>query len=509
MKGDGKRSAVLYARVSSKEQEEEGYSIPAQEKLLREYAERVGLQVVREFVDVETAKEAGRAQFGEMVRFLGRKDSDCRVLLVEKTDRLYRNPKDWVTVEELGVEVHFVKEAQVLSKDSKSSDKLMHGIRVVMAKHFIDNLREETTKGMREKAAQGEWPTKSPIGYRNVRGPDGRSTLQVDPEAAAHVRRLFEQFATGQWSVKQLTRKATEEGLVYRRSGKLVAEATVHTLLRNPLFKGVVEWEGKSHPGRHEALVSVDLWERVQGVMDGHRRGNEVRGRRGLPFGGLLTCGHCGCALTGEAQKGGRYVYYHCTQSRGECRGRYARQEELEAGFGEYLRRLRFDEEVLALVRQALQESHADEMAIRRETVARLRGQEDRLRARASLLYEDRLERRIDVGEYDRRHAEVREALAGVQRELARLDAAEEDYLAEGALLLELASRAYDLYTAQPASEKRRLVNLVFLNCTWKDGVLSADYREPFGLLAVASAEGEGTALAGGASGAERSGWYP
>ncbi len=82
--------AVIYARVSSKEQEKEGYSIPAQLKLLRDHASIHGLKVVREFTDVETAKKAGRKAFGEMVEFL-KKKTTCLIILVEKTDRLYRN----------------------------------------------------------------------------------------------------------------------------------------------------------------------------------------------------------------------------------------------------------------------------------------------------------------------------------------------------------------------------------------------------------------------------------
>src|SRR5688500_6575279 len=90
--------AVLYARVSSKDQEREGFSIPAQQKLLRQYAAEHGLVIVREFVDVETAKQAGSAGFGEMLAFL-REDPACRTILVEKTDRLYRNIRDWITVD--------------------------------------------------------------------------------------------------------------------------------------------------------------------------------------------------------------------------------------------------------------------------------------------------------------------------------------------------------------------------------------------------------------------------
>ena len=106
--------AVIYARVSSKEQEKEGFSIPAQLKLLKEYASAQGFEVDREYVDVETAKQSGRTAFGGMVAYL-QAHPGVRVMLVEKTDRLYRNLKDWVTVDELGVEIHFAKEGVDLS----------------------------------------------------------------------------------------------------------------------------------------------------------------------------------------------------------------------------------------------------------------------------------------------------------------------------------------------------------------------------------------------------------
>lgn len=144
--------AVIYARVSSKQQEKEEFSIPAQLKLLREYAIEHGFDVTRKFVDVETAKRAGRASFGEMVDFLRKHHRTCTTLLVEKTDRLYRNLRDYVTLDELGIEIHFVKENFVLSDNSRSTEKFMHGIKVLMAKNCIDNLSEETKKGMREKA---------------------------------------------------------------------------------------------------------------------------------------------------------------------------------------------------------------------------------------------------------------------------------------------------------------------------------------------------------------------
>ena len=180
---------MIYARVSSKEQEKEGFSIPAQLKLLKEYAAAQGFAVAQEYVDVETAKQTGRAAFGEMVAYL-KAHPAVRVMLVEKTDRLYRNLKDWVTVDELDVEIHFPKEGVVLSRESRSSEKFMHGIKVLMAKNYIDNLSEEARKGMQEKAEQGIWPTKTPLGYRNVAGPDGKKIIAIDPDVAPIIAKL-------------------------------------------------------------------------------------------------------------------------------------------------------------------------------------------------------------------------------------------------------------------------------------------------------------------------------
>ena len=248
-----RKQAVIYARVSSKEQEKEGFSIPAQLKLLKEYAAAQGFAVAQEYVDVETAKQTGRAAFGEMVAYL-KAHPAVRVLLVEKTDRLYRNLKDWVTVDELDVEIHFPKEGVVLSRDSRSSEKFMHGIKVLMAKNYIDNLSEEARKGMQEKAEQGIWPTMAPLGYRNVTGPDGKKIIEPDPDVAPLIARLFEWYATGTLSLKEAARKARACGpRPIRKSGAPVPVSTVHTILRNRLYSGDFDWNGRRFTGHARA----------------------------------------------------------------------------------------------------------------------------------------------------------------------------------------------------------------------------------------------------------------
>ncbi len=156
---------------------------------------------------METAKQTGRTSFSEMIAFL-RANPRVRVILVEKADRLYRNLKDWVMLDELDVEIDLVKEGAILSRDSKSSEKFMHGIKVLMAKNYIDNLSEETKKGMLEKAEQGIWPSAAPLGYRNVDEANGKRVIEPDPEVAPHATRMFERYATGGLALRDMAKKA-------------------------------------------------------------------------------------------------------------------------------------------------------------------------------------------------------------------------------------------------------------------------------------------------------------
>ena len=234
------KQAVIYARVSSKDQEKEGFSIPAQLKILKGFAQSHDLEIVREFIEVETAKITGRKQFGEMIRFF-RQNRNSRTLIVEKTDRLYRNFRDYLTLEDLNVEIHLAKEGQVISKNSKSQAKLAHGIQLLFARNFIDNLREEVRKGMREKAQQGIYPTRPPFGYRNNKL---ERTIEVNPVKAAIVERMFELYATGRHSLASLRDSIRTE------SGEHLPKSYLERLLKKSILYRPFGLGGKDISGK-------------------------------------------------------------------------------------------------------------------------------------------------------------------------------------------------------------------------------------------------------------------
>ncbi len=465
------RQAVVYASVSSKEQEKEGYSIPAQLKLLKDYAAQEGFAVVQEYVDVETAKTAGRASFGDIVAYL-KANPSVWVLLVEKTDWLYRNLKDWVTIDELDMEVHPPKEGVILSRDSRSSQKFMHGIKVLMAKNYIDNLSEEARKGQLEKAAHGHWPTRAPLDYLSVTGSDGKKAIEPDPEVAPIVTELFRWYATGEHFLKEVTRMARSEGLVYRKSGNKVPVSTVHSILHNRIYTGQFDWNGQRYQGKHEPLVPIELWERVQGVMDGRNAKKPKRIKHNFAFSGLITCSKCGCSVVGEIKKQ-KYIYYHCTGYADKCQGnpascrrKHVREEVLEQQFTEMLGRLRFDNEVLDWVREALHASHADERQEHEAAIKRLEAEHKRLGERINAMYVDKLDGGVDTAFFDKMSAEWREEQNRCLCDIERHQNAEQSYMYEGVALLELARYAQSLFEGQDAREKRRLLNFVLLNCT-------------------------------------------
>ena len=488
---------VIYARVSSREQEREGFSIPAQ------------FNVAGEYVDIETAKQSGRTNFDEMIRYL-RKHTTVQTVLVEKTDRLYRNLKDWVTIDELDVEIHLVKEGVALSRESRSSEKFMHGIKVLMAKNYIDNLSEEVRKGMLEKAEQGLWPSAAPFGYINVVEADGKKAIAIDPDQGPIIARLFEWYATGSYSLKEVGQKARDAGLVYRKSQRPVPVSTVHKILRSRLYTGEFEWRGKVYQGSHKPLISMDLWSSVQDILDGRNRKTRHPktggGEREFAFTGLISCGHCGCALTAEIKKG-KYIYYHCTGFRGKCPERFVREEVLEEKFAGLLARLRFSKRIYDLIVRALKESFTVEKRDHAEAVANLRSEIDRLQKRLEAVYIDKLDGGVTDEFYQRMAAQWRDEIGRCQRDLTRHLEASSAYMDEGVALLTLARKAHRLFESASGAEKRRLLNFVLSNCTWQDGELRAEYREPFDLLAETIADADPDNGGDGGDGAKSENW--
>lgn len=471
------KKALLYARVSSREQEREGFSIPAQQTLLREYASRNGFAIMEEFIDVETAKKSGRAAFTKMLALLKKHAAEPPVVLVEKTDRLYRNIKDWVTLDDIKVEIHLVKENVVLSEGSRSSEKFMHGIKVLMAKNYVDNLSEEVRKGHHQKASEGFYPGLAPVGYINQRE-NGKSRLALDPLRAVLVRSLFELYDRGEHSIEQLVLQAETIGLNGRQGGKL-STSVIHKMLRNPLYAGRFYWSGKEFVGQDPLIISWSLFERIQARLDGHHYTRATT--RGFAYAGLITCGHCGSAVVAELHKE-KYIYYHCGI---RCqREKFIAEPKMTELLLAHVRRLvmpaSIQEEVKVILKGHRQEVETDVQSRIQAATSRV----ERIGKLINAAYEDKLEGKIDDGFFQAKRAEWDRQRLEASEEVRRLSNVNAQSLDTAIRVFELANRAYDLVKDREPQEQRELLEILFSNFVLAEGRLSANWRKPFDILA-------------------------
>lgn len=249
----------------------------------------------------------------------------------------------------------------------------------------------------------------------------------------------------------------------------------------------------------HNKLITASWPESGPGLPKSNVAPRADAKQHNFAFSELLTCGHCGCALVGELKKK-RYVYYHCTGYKGKCPEPYVREEALEQQFTQVLRRLRFDEEILGWVSQALRESHQDECRFHEEAVDRLQADYRRLQNRIDQMYIDKLDGRITGDFFDQKSAEWSDEQRQILRTIEDHSQANQAYLKEGVALLELANRAADLFERQPAGEKRRLLDFVLSNAEWANGELKPVFRQPFDMIAVAATDSAKIKAAGAPS---------
>jgi len=317
-----------------------------------------------------------------------KKNKDVKNILVEKTDRLYRNFKDYVLIDESEHEIHLVKENVILSRDSRSHEKFIHGIKVLMAKNYIDNLSEEVKKGLKQKAELGYCTGKPPYGYKKQ---DKKFSI-IDPEPASFMKRAFEIYAEGDKSLTKTIDMLYQAGYAYKPNQPKISKAHLEHLLKNPFYYGVIKFNGQSFKGLHEPLVSKDLFERVQTAF---KKDNKplYRNEHDFAFAGLLTCSECGCTVTAEIKKG-KYIYYHCTGWDKTCSQKsvYTRQEDIDKQFEEAIKRITVTEEHKNWIIDALKLSLADEKEYNEERISSLEAQAKKLRDRIEKLYMDKLD---------------------------------------------------------------------------------------------------------------------
>ena len=476
--------AVGYARVSSKDQEDTGYSLPAQEKLLRDFADRNGYELVKVFAIQESA--AGKVQrkiFHEMMDFVTK--AKINTIFVETTDRLTRNFADvpvideWILADENHT-IHLVKESCTLHKDSKSHEWFMWRVKVATAEYYIRLLSENVKKGQKEKLSQGWLPTKPPLGYKTI-GDKGHKIHVPDEEKAPLIRKMFDLYASGQHSTKTLCDEMYKRGL-RSRTGHKVSHARIHQLIGDPFYYGMNRWKNQVTKGNHEPLITKELFQQVQEKL--HSYGQPRTRKHNSLFKGVFHCSECGGTITWEIQKG--HWYGHCNHYKNCSQKDWVKQENIDIQVADSIIAVTHKdarvERMLSWIQEALKEGHADEIAFREKASAELERQYQTATQRIDKLYDDKIDGRISSEFYDKKLQQYKQEQNNVLDSLNRHRNANLKYFEMGVSILEVTKQARTIYLnpRRTVEQKRMLLSLIFSNPKINGKNVEISYQKPY-----------------------------
>ncbi len=382
------KKAVIYCRVSTKEQVEEGNSLATQEKNCKEYAKKNGYEIVALFIELgESAKTADRTELKKLMSFCAIKKNGVKAVIAYKIDRISRNTDDYsqlrILLKRYGIEI---KSTSEFFEDNPAG-RFMENIIANVAQFDNDVRTERCVGGLRDAVREGRYVWMAPFGYSNVKVL-GKSTISPN-HLAPLVVMAFEEIAQNIYPIEEVRKKLVTDGFV-NKAGRPISKSYFYKILRNKLYTGLVIKFGETHTGAFEPLISNELFSQVQWVLSPKRlkrikylkESPDFPLRRFLihPSGKMMT----GCWSQGRYKK---YPYYLI-----HTKNINIRKEVLENQFKSWLNQFKIDitnfEKIKAFVKVHLDRTIGDKKA---ET-ERLQKKTAELKAKQHMLIEKNIE---------------------------------------------------------------------------------------------------------------------
>lgn len=318
------KKAVIYCRVSTKEQVEEGNSLATQEKICKEYAFRNGYEVVQIFNEQgESAKTANRTQLLKLLSFCKDQKNEITAVIVYRLDRMSRNTDDYSYIR-LQLRSHNV-EIKSTSENFEDSPvgKFLENTIANIAQFDNDVRAERCTNGMKEAMREGRYVWSAPFGYKNSKIA-GRATIAPDSIKASIIKEVFYEVAKDIQPIEEVRR-------LYQKKGLTISKSYFYTLLKNELYIGWIIKFRERHKGLFDPIIDQDTFSRVQYVLKRRKHFNSryLLNHPDFPLRRFIRLND-GQRITGAWAKGNRskYPYYRFSKA-----NIYFKKSELEDAF--------------------------------------------------------------------------------------------------------------------------------------------------------------------------------
>lgn len=298
--------AILFARVSTKEQED-GNSIPAQVQRLKDYAARNNFTYDKPFTLIESSTKANRLQFNKLITKI-RSSKTPVALIADTVDRIQRDFRESVVLDELRkenkVELHFLRENLVISQSSNSADILRWDMAVMFAKSYVTQLSDNVKRSLEQKLKNGQWTGKAPIGYLNISDDKGNKNIIIDKLRSPMIKLAFEMYSHGDSSLEQITEHLNNLGLRNnnKRANK-ISKSYLEQILRNPFYYGEMKVKDVLYEHSYEPIITRWLFDKCNDVRTQRRHKPIKYASKPYIFRGILNCGYCGCTITMDVKK--------------------------------------------------------------------------------------------------------------------------------------------------------------------------------------------------------------